>query len=77
MGPDGGIYEWLDASTEPGRWIYRISDTDKRGRDSDLCQTLVEIETDSEQKGTVFALAGLGAILVGLVGAGALFDPLQ
>mmetsp|Transcript_14841 Transcript_14841/g.32905 ORF Transcript_14841/g.32905 Transcript_14841/m.32905 type:complete len:174 (-) Transcript_14841:380-901(-) len=38
QGDDGGIYRYLDSSATPGGWVYRISEVDNSGNESDLCQ---------------------------------------
>jgi len=63
-GAEGGDYSWLDKSPEPGTWIYRVSDIDKNGIQSDLSQTIVELQSEGEQRLQVAALIGLIAFLV-------------
>mmetsp|Transcript_19326 Transcript_19326/g.77289 ORF Transcript_19326/g.77289 Transcript_19326/m.77289 type:complete len:239 (+) Transcript_19326:407-1123(+) len=63
-GAQGGDYSWLDKSPEPGTWIYRVSDIDKNGVQSDLSQTIVELQSEGEQRVQIAALIGLIAFLV-------------
>lgn len=76
-GVDGGEYVYLDDTVAPGTWVYRILDCDTSGQRSAVCQKLVEVDSDSEQKQTVLVgvlIAGLA--LAGVV-AGILSDPIQ
>lgn len=75
QGPDGGLYRFLDDTAGPGNWVYRITECEKNGRTSDICQCLVEVQTKEEQTGAVLAAGGFVALLSGLVIAGALLDP--
>jgi hypothetical protein len=74
-GIDGGVYRFLDDSAGPGSWVYRITEVEKNGRESDISQCLVDVQTKEEQMGTILAAGGLGAILIGLVVAGVALDP--
>jgi hypothetical protein len=76
-GADGGIYRYLDTVVTPGGWVYRITEMDNNGNESDICQCLVELQTDEEQRGAVVALAGFAAVAVLATVAGLAFDPLQ
>jgi hypothetical protein len=77
QGADGGIYRYLDTTATPGGWVYRVSEATTTGEESDLCQCLVEIQTEDEQKAAVFAAAGLAIFAVLAVVAGVSLDPLQ
>lgn len=76
-GAEGGVYRYLDDTTAPGGWVYRISEVDTNGVEADLCQCLVEIETEEEQKAAVIAAVGFGVLAAGALGAGLLLDPLN
>lgn len=76
-GAEGGVYRYLDDTAAPGGWVYRISEVDSNGVEADLCQCLVEIETEEEQKAAVIAAVGFGVLAVGTVAAGLLLDPLN
>lgn len=77
-GPDGGIYRYLDSDLPTvGGWVYRITECEKSGRESDICQALVEIQTQEEQKGAVIAVAAISILAVVAFGAGFLLDPYQ
>lgn len=74
-GPDGGIYRFLDETATPGGWVYRISEVDADGNEADLCQCLLEVQTQEEQKAAVIAGVGF-AVFAGLLTVGAsLLDP--
>mmetsp|Transcript_27838 Transcript_27838/g.32478 ORF Transcript_27838/g.32478 Transcript_27838/m.32478 type:complete len:278 (+) Transcript_27838:101-934(+) len=74
-GVDGGVYRFLDTSSTPGGWVYRISECDNNGKEADLCQCLVEVQTEDEQRAAL--IAGVGIVVVGIaaVAAGLLLDP--
>jgi len=77
QGPNGGVYRYLDSSTSPGGYVYRITEVDSNGADNDLCQCLVEVQTEEEQRAAV--IAGVGIAVVGLaavIGASVL-DPMN
>mmetsp|Transcript_10556 Transcript_10556/g.16178 ORF Transcript_10556/g.16178 Transcript_10556/m.16178 type:complete len:265 (+) Transcript_10556:166-960(+) len=76
-GADGGVYRYLDTDVTPGGWVYRVTECDNNDREYDICQCLVEIETEAEQKGAVFAAVGIGALAVAAVVGGLLLDPLD
>lgn len=75
QGPNGGIYRFLDDTAGPGNWVYRVTECEKDGRESDICQCLVEIQTEEEQKGAILAAGGIVALLTVLIIAGAALDP--
>ena len=77
QGPDGGIYRYLDSTATPGGWVYRISEASSTGEESDLCQCLVEVQTEDEQKAGLIALVGIGFVAVLALVAGVTLDPLQ
>jgi hypothetical protein len=74
-GPDGGVYRFLDTSTTPGGWVYRVSECDNNGKEADLCQCYIDVQTPEEQKAALFAGVGIGVLLVGAVIAGLVLDP--
>mmetsp|Transcript_17744 Transcript_17744/g.25047 ORF Transcript_17744/g.25047 Transcript_17744/m.25047 type:complete len:283 (+) Transcript_17744:110-958(+) len=74
-GEDGGVYRYLDTTSTPGGWVYRISECDKNGSENDLCQCLVEVQTAEEQKTALIAGVGIGVLLAGAVVAGLVLDP--
>lgn len=75
QGVDGGIYRYLDESVTPGGWVYRISECDDTGSEADLCQCLVEVQTEQEQKAALIAGVGFGVFAIGAVVAGLVLDP--
>lgn len=76
-GPSGGLYTFMDPTSEEGTWIYRVSDVNVGGQKNDLCQALVEVQSSSESVQVKVAVAGIVAVLIGAVGAAALLDPLK
>jgi hypothetical protein len=74
-GTDGGVYRYLDTTSTPGGWVYRVSECDNNGKESDLCQCLIEVQTESEQKAALFAGVGIGILLVLAVVGGLVLDP--
>jgi len=74
-GGDGGTYRYLDTTTSPGGYIYRVTEVDNSGIESDLSQCLVEIQTDEEQRNAVIAAAGIVVIAISAVVAGLVLDP--
>jgi len=76
-GADGGIYRYLDTTVSPGGWVYRVTEATTSGEESDVCQSLVEVQTEDEQKAAVFAAAGFAIFAVLAVVAGVTLDPLQ
>ena len=45
----GGIYHYLDTTVKEGMWIYQISEEDADGNFLDICQALVEVQSESRQ----------------------------
>lgn len=74
-GVDGGIYRYLDTTSTPGGWVYRITECDNNGSQADLCQCLVEVQTEQEQKTALIAGVGIAVIGVAAVVAGLVLDP--
>jgi len=74
-GTEGGVYRYLDTTSTPGGWVYRVSECDENGSESDLCQCLLEVQTEDEQKAALFAGVGIGVLLFGAVIAGLVLDP--
>jgi hypothetical protein len=74
-GKDGGIYRFLDADVYPGGWVYRITECDNKGNEADLCQCLIEVQTEEEQKAALFAGVGIVVIGIAAVVAGLVLDP--
>ena len=75
-GDEGGIYKYLDTTAGPGGWVYRITEEDTFGGSADICQALVEVETEEEQKAAVFAAVGFGLFAVLAVVGGIMVDPM-
>ena len=76
-GADGGIYRYLDTTATPGGWVYRITECEPSGVESDICQCLVEVQTEEEQKGAIIAAVGIVVLAIGAVAAGILLDPMD
>jgi hypothetical protein len=74
-GIDGGVYRYLDTTVSPGGWVYRISECDNSDNENDLCQCLVEVQTEEEQKTALIAGVGIGVIGLAAVVAGLVLDP--
>ena len=77
QGPNGGVYRYLDTTSSVGGWVYRITEVDMNGSDNDLCQCLVEVQTEEEQRAAVFAAVGIAAVgLITVIGA-SILDPIN
>jgi hypothetical protein len=74
-GLDGGQYRYLDASISPGGWVYRVTECENNGIESDICQVLVEVQTEDEQRAPVIAAVAIVAVGIAAVAAGILLDP--
>jgi hypothetical protein len=74
-GPDGGAYSFLDSTTTPGGWVYRITECENNGSENDICQALVEIQTSEEQRGAVIAAVSIATLGIAAVVAGIVLDP--
>jgi len=77
QGIDGGVYRYLDETATPGGWVYRISECDTSGQEADLCQCLVEVQTEEEQRGAIIAGVGFAALATVAVVAGIMLDPMN
>lgn len=77
QGSDGGVYRYLDETAEAGGWVYRISECDTSGQEADLCQCLVEVQTEEEQRGAVIAGVGFAALAIVALVAGVMLDPMN
>jgi len=76
-GKGGGVYRYLDTTADPGGWVYRISEADSFGNEADVCQCLVEVETEAEQKGAIIAGVGFGVFAIATFVAGVAMDPMN
>lgn len=74
-GVDGGVYRYLDTTSTPGGWVYRITEVDSNNNEADLCQCLVEVQTEEEQKAALIAGIGIAVFGVAAVVAGLVLDP--
>ena len=75
-GKEGGIYRFLDTTAGPGGWVYRISEEDNFGNEADICQCLVEVQTEDEQKAAVIAGVGFAVFAIVAFVAGIAADPM-
>ena len=77
-GPNGGTYRYLDENVGTGvSYLYRITEKEGNGDENDLSQCLVEIQSESEKRSQIFAIAGFGIAAVAVVAAGLFLDPVQ
>jgi len=74
-GPEGGAYSYVDANVSPGGWVYRVTECETNGSENDICQALVEIQTEEEQRGAVIAAVSIVTLGIAAVVAGILLDP--
>jgi hypothetical protein len=74
-GPEGGSYSYLDTTTSLGGYVYRITEEETNGRQNDICQALVEVQSQEEQRGAVIAAVGIAVVGAAAVAAGILLDP--
>jgi hypothetical protein len=76
-GPEGGVYRYLDVDVGPGGWVYRITECDNNNKEADICQALVEVQTEEEQRAAVIAAVSIAALGIIAVVAGILLDPME
>merc|ERR1711924_28319 len=77
-GVAGGSYKYLDDSVpSTGTWVYRVVDKDSQGKMTAIAQKLVEVESASEQTGTLVIGAAIFGLAAVLFVAGVLYDPMQ
>jgi hypothetical protein len=74
-GKDGGYYKFFDDKAGLGGWVYRVTEVENSGRESDISQCLVEVQSKEEQQGAIIAAAAFVTLLAGLVVAGVVLDP--
>lgn len=77
QGTEGGIYRYFDDTVSPGGWVYRVTECDVNGEENDLCQCLVEVQTEDEQRSTLIAAVGIVVLGIAAVAGGILLDPLN
>jgi len=77
QGENGGTYTLLDPDTELGDWIYRVIDVEASGRNTILCQVLVEVQNKGEVILQYVGAVGFALLLGGLATYAALLDPVQ
>jgi len=76
-GPNGGEYRFLDPTSQLGDWIYRVVDVDREGRNTLLCQVLVELQSEGEKNLQVGLAVGFVAVMGAFIAAGAIIDPIK
>lgn len=76
-GASGGRYRYLDPSTAPGSWIYRVQDCDAGNKKNVLCQCFVEVQTEQENKTQGLLAVGLVGFFVVAAVVGFSLDPPQ
>ena len=57
--------------------MYRVTECDNNGQESDICQCLVEMQTEDEQKAAVVAAVGIVVLGIAALAAGILLDPID
>jgi len=77
QGENGGTYTLLDPDTELGDWIYRVIDVEANGRNSILCQVLVEVQPKGEVILQYIGAVGFATLLGGLCVYASILDPVQ
>jgi hypothetical protein len=77
QGENGGTYTLLDPDTEVGDWIYRVIDVEANGRNTVLCQVLVEVQNRGEVVLQYVGAAGFAILLGGLMTYASFLDPVQ
>jgi len=75
-GAEGGIYRYLDTTVEAGGWVYRITECDNSGVESDVCQCLVEVQTADEQRAALIAGVGISVFAIAAFVGGVMIDPM-
>ena len=67
----------MDEGVAPGGYMYRITECENNGNESDMSQCLVEIQTPEEQRGALLAVGLFGIVAAAAVAAGVILDPVQ
>ena len=76
-GPEGGFYTFIDEGVEPGQYIYRVTDQDKRNKRVLLCQAGVEVQSKADKFKNTALIGVFGALVVGGILASFVYEPLQ
>ena len=77
QGKQGGVYRYLDETAGEGGWVYRIAEEDSLGNEADVCQCLVEVESEDEQRAAVIAGVGFAVFAALVAVGGVLIDPMN
>lgn len=62
---------------EPGQYIYRVTDQDKRNKRVLLCQAGVEVQSKADKFKNTVLIGVFGALVVGGILASFVYEPLQ
>ena len=54
-----------------------VTECDGNNKESDICQCLVEVQTEEEERAAKIAAVGIAALGVAAVAAGILLDPMD
>jgi hypothetical protein len=73
-GVEGGVHRFLDTTCSPGSWVYWSSEVDTAGKESDVCQCLVDVQTSEEQLRDVITAVCAYVFLILSFVAGVLLD---
>jgi hypothetical protein len=77
-GVNGGTYRYLDENVGTGTsYVYRITEKEGNGEENDLSQCLVEIQSATEKRTELIAIAGISIAALAVVAAGLFLDPVQ
>lgn len=76
-GPEGGFYSFIDEGVEPGQYIYRVTDEDKRKKRVLLCQAGVEVLSKADKLKNTVLIGAFGALVVAGIIASTIYEPLQ
>eukprot|EP00968_Pinguiococcus_pyrenoidosus_P006142 scaffold407_cov251-Pinguiococcus_pyrenoidosus.AAC.31 len=71
------LRSWQDPTTELGSWYYRVTEENKNGGKADVCQLLVDVQSDSEKLAGKIAVLGFAGVVAALIAATSFIDPMQ
>ena len=73
----GGAYKYVDVDASEGEWLYRIVAEQTDSARAIVCQVGVSVENEGQQLQTKIVVGGFAAIVVAVLAAGALLDPIK
>jgi hypothetical protein len=76
-GQINGDYSYVDGSTEPGVWVYRVQEEDMDGKRSTLSQTIIEVASNTDKIKTLVAGGLIVAFLSAFTFLGQSVDPMN